>query len=526
MYPVNYRSKAPIATNWTGVLNDLFGLDPNDKVESAHDSSSGIASDVASYYPQTNMSTFKGDNAGSDKTSEDSGRKSVSWASNLDSPRSSNHYVQMHINKQRQSPVTTATYKQKHISPRDKLVNKSVTIDLQDTTKLFLSSKGKHSRPSPFELLSDDIVLKILSYLPSDHLCRCSRVSRQWYEFVWEPFLWTKIVINNKNINVDKALKILTKRLGYNTPYVCVILERINLNGCEQLTDKGLQIIAKRCPELRHIGLQGCHNVTNAAVFELVSNCVNLEHFDLTGCSSVTCISLLEGAVSHGTPRHQQQIYLRYLDMTDCFSLDDEGLGIIAMHCSQLQFLYLRRCVRLTDESMQYLANYCSTLRELSVSDCRKITDLGLRDLSKLGDNLRYLSVAKCDRMSDVGVRYLAKFCSKLRYLNVRGCEGVSDESLELLSLNCPRMRSLDVGKCDITDEGLLVLSQNCPQLRKLSLKSCDSITDKGVVQLSYHCRGLQQLNIQDCNISVEGYKLVKRYCRRCIIEHTNPAFY
>ena len=62
-----------------------------------------------------------------------------------------------------------------------------------------------------------------------------------------------------------------------------MILERVNLNGCEQLTDKGLHTVAKRCPELRYLEVQGCTKLTNIGVFEAVSYCVNLEHLDVTG---------------------------------------------------------------------------------------------------------------------------------------------------------------------------------------------------------------------------------------------------
>ena len=90
-------------------------------------------------------------------------------------------------------------------------------------------------------------------------------------------------MINNELLNIDRALKYLTKRLSYNTPTVCVIIERINLNGCERLSDKGLYAIARSCPELRHLEIQGCTNVTNAALFEVASYCVNLEYLDVTG---------------------------------------------------------------------------------------------------------------------------------------------------------------------------------------------------------------------------------------------------
>jgi F-box and leucine-rich repeat protein 7 len=83
----------------------------------------------------------------------------------------------------------------------------------------------------------------------------------------------------------------------------------------------------------------------------------------------------------------------------------------------------------------------------------------------------------------------------------------------------------LDVGKCDITDVGLKALSEGVPNLKKLSVKSCDAITDRGIIGIAYYCRGLQQLNIQDCQITIEGYRAVKKYCKRCVIEHTNPGF-
>jgi len=68
-------------------------------------------------------------------------------------------------------------------------------------------------------------------------------------------------------------------------------------------------------------------------------------------------------------------------------------------------------------------------------------------------------------------------------------------------------------------------LSENCPNLKKLSVKGCTQVTDRGVATLSYYCRGLQQLNIQDVGgVTIQGCRVVRGNCRRCIIEHTNPA--
>ncbi|KAI8767504.1 serine/threonine-protein kinase yakA [Biomphalaria glabrata] len=400
-------------------------------------------------------------------------------------------------------------------------------VDISTANSPVMISKGKRqmSKSSPFECLPNDLLLKIFFHLPTDHLCRCAQVCRQWYNAVWDnPALWTSIVINNPNIDIDRALKYLTRRLSYNTPKICMILEKININFCSRLTDRGLQTAVKRCPELRYLDMQECHLVTNEGVTEAVSRCVNLERLDVTGCPKITCITLMDSVISQSPSNHLERIYLRYLDMTDCPHITDQDLMIITSQCTQLLFFYLRRCPLITDLGVSYIANNCTSLRELSMSDCLNITDLAMRELAKLRDNLRYLSVAKCEKVSDEGVINIAKNCSKLRYLNVRGCEAVSDIGLEFLARNCPRLRSLDIGKCDITDVGLYALSSYCPQLKKLGVKSCDAITDKGIVVVAFNCHSLQQLHVQDCCLSADAYAVVRKYCKRAIIEHTNPG--
>lgn len=145
-------------------------------------------------------------------------------------------------------------------------------------------------------------------------------------------------------------------------------------------------------------------NVENLMTYNLSENCWRVLFFVL-GCPCITRISLTPQIMQQATAHHLRQIYLRTLDMTDCYALEDEGLQVIATHCSQLQFLYLRRCVRIGDAGLQYIAYYCSGLKELSISDCKKVTDFGVCELAKIGTNLRYLSVAKCDKISDVGIR-------------------------------------------------------------------------------------------------------------------------
>lgn len=303
----------------------LFLLtDPVLRLENAHDSSSGIASDVTSSHNQSaKMSILKGDNSSISSTDHRLSDSSFDRQFSDSSISIDRHYVKKrqgdgkfpwaytHGAKVAQQNIsnTERSYMSSdssvHSEYRTPVIHNSAPpsyqdhiqlkqhrnrtgnhkLDLQDVDKQIHTSWKDRSkvRPSPFDMMTDDVIVKILSNLPTDQLCRCSCVCERWYRLAWDPLLWKKIVIHNDAVDIDKALKYLTKRLSYNTPTVCIIVEKINLNGCERLSDKGLHAIAKSCPELRHLEIQRCDNITNTALFEVASYCVNLEYLDTTG---------------------------------------------------------------------------------------------------------------------------------------------------------------------------------------------------------------------------------------------------
>uniref|UniRef100_A0A672LZV1 Si:dkey-192l18.9 n=1 Tax=Sinocyclocheilus grahami TaxID=75366 RepID=A0A672LZV1_SINGR len=380
-----------------------------------------------------------------------------------------------------------------------------------ETVALVHPPPGTRSRPSKvppttlIDILPDPVLLHVLSYLSTPQLCRCARVCHRWYNLAWDPRLWSTIRLNGELLNADRALKVLTHRLCQYTPNVCLTLETVAV-CCVRIFRK--TETKRRC----------CATILDLTV---------MSHHTSVSCPKVTCISLTEEASLQLTPLHGQQIGLRYLDMTDCVSLEDKGLRTIAFHCPRLTHLYLRRCSHLTDEALRQLALHCTTLRELSLSDCPLIGDFGLREVARLEGRLRYLSVAHCMRITDVGLRYVARYCPRLRYLNARGCEGLTDQGLSHLARNCPRLRSIDVGRCPlVSDTGLEVLARCCEGLRRLSLRGCESLTGRGLMALAAGCPKLQLLNVQECEVPPEALRLVRKHCRRCVIEHTIPALY
>ena len=138
-------------------------------------------------------------------------------------------------------------------------------------------------RPSPYDRLTDNVITQIFSYLSTKQLCRCSCVNRRWNRLAWQPLLWTKVRLSGRRTDVDSILNMILKRLSRETPYVCLSVVRLILNDCQMLTDRGLELVAQHCPELRHVELIGCYQISNAAIFEIVSRCSNLDYLDISG---------------------------------------------------------------------------------------------------------------------------------------------------------------------------------------------------------------------------------------------------
>ena len=135
-----------------------------------------------------------------------------------------------------------------------------------------------------FERLPDAVVVHVLSFLTTNQLIRCSRVSRRFYFLAWEPDLWTHVCLTGESLDADLALKTIVRLLSRNAlTTVKQNIQTLVLNGCQRLTDRGLAIVARTCPQLARLEIQNCANITNGGLMDLVSKCVLLDHLDVSG---------------------------------------------------------------------------------------------------------------------------------------------------------------------------------------------------------------------------------------------------
>ena len=80
-------------------------------------------------------------------------------------------------------------------------------VSRSSTPRSTIKMLQKVDRTNSFAKLPDSAVLRILSYLSTNDLVRCSRLSRRFYFMSWEPELWRSVVLTGEEIDADLALK-------------------------------------------------------------------------------------------------------------------------------------------------------------------------------------------------------------------------------------------------------------------------------------------------------------------------------
>ncbi|KAK9725634.1 hypothetical protein RND81_05G158700 [Saponaria officinalis] len=215
-------------------------------------------------------------------------------------------------------------------------------------------------------------------------------------------------------------------------------LEVLNLNGCQKISDKGVDEITSACPELRVFSIYWNVRVTDVGIQHLVKHCRHVIDLNLSGCKNITDKSMQLVAGTY--PK------LESLNITRCVKITDGGLKCILSKCLSLQSLNLYALSSLTDEV--YTKISLGQLKFLDLCGAQNLTDQGLSCIAKCS-NLVSLNLTWCVRITDVGVITLAELCKFLEFLSLFGIIGVTDKSLEALSGSCrSTLKTLDVNGC------------------------------------------------------------------------------
>ena len=297
------------------------------------------------------------------------------------------------------------------------------------------------------------------------------------------------------------------------------------------ITDDGLLMIAKGCPQLKDITLKGCKKISDTGLLALAVNLPGMTSIDLwltsnmtyvgvtaiaERCPALVKISIHEGgqspavvvndsirAIARGCPK-LQTISIYYSDW-----LSAESVAFLAERCKKLRSVCLHGCDRVSDEAMKAIANSCPDLETLDVGDCSRIdrtsfssqiTDESFIIVGKKCSKLVVISIA-CNDVTDIGIAALVRGCPQLRSFSAVGCQFVSTAGMMALSHGCKELRTIDLRDCRlITDDSLFRIAEGCPELTSFTLSSSEAVTNAGISSIAGGCGKLLYITMNDCN--------------------------
>ncbi|GLT88354.1 hypothetical protein SLE2022_063840 [Rubroshorea leprosula] len=216
-------------------------------------------------------------------------------------------------------------------------------------------------------------------------------------------------------------------------------LECLNLNGCQKISDKGIEAITSTCPKLKVFSIYWNVRVSDIGVKHMVKNCKHVVDLNLSGCKNLS-----DKALQLVADNYQD---LESLNLTRCVKMTDSGLQQILLNCTSLRSLNLYALSSFTDEAYKKISSLAH-LRFLDLCGAQNLSDEGLSYIAKCR-SLVSLNLTWCVRVTDTGVITIAEGCTSLEFLSLFGIVGVTDKCLEVLSKSCSNtITTLDVNGC------------------------------------------------------------------------------
>jgi len=284
------------------------------------------------------------------------------------------------------------------------------------------------SRPCAFDILSDEVVLHILSYLSRGSLVTMARTCKRLRAISYDETLWARVDLANKWLGPGvvgavvsrgtQVLRMAKTRIESPIFQPSAILfnsfnksdSSLNCSLGSSMTEGPLVL-----DKLQYLDLSNA-SVSAETVTELVGACRNLVKIGLENCevsdklmkaiSRNVCLKTLHLGMAKGvTPEG-----LKILGSLDCIeelnlgwiNLSRDMLGPLrdglltsnAVNLSRLSLAGGKEA--LTDDTVEFIAMSCQSLVELDVSDSSALTHMAVQSLVEHANNLVVLSMSRC----------------------------------------------------------------------------------------------------------------------------------
>ncbi|XP_057675369.1 S-phase kinase-associated protein 2 [Corythoichthys intestinalis] len=304
---------------------------------------------------------------------------------------------------------------------RQRIVSKGKENDCNNFVISKRSRKRKDSQLGiSWDHLPDELILKILFFLPLQDLLRTSVICRRWHRLAFDESLWQSVDlvgVTNMVPALQQVLKTGVRRLRCPHSFIdnlhftgmcplqmtemdlsgsiistrtlegiirhCNLLECLSLEGL-QLSDNVVSGLAQN-PLLRQLNLSGCSNFTPEPLAELLQTCSRLEQLNISWC--IFTNNHVKSVVNHVS---STVTHLNLSGYRESLTLDD--VKVLVTRCPNIHALDLSDSTQLMSDCFPVLCEL-KHLLHLSLSRCYHIHIAALTNLRTTFPTLHYLDV-------------------------------------------------------------------------------------------------------------------------------------
>ncbi|XP_077226789.1 RNI-like superfamily protein [Tasmannia lanceolata] len=278
-------------------------------------------------------------------------------------------------------------------------------------------------------------------------------------------------------------------------------LEDLSLAGCTELSDSALTQLQSSGWKLQTLSLDCCFGITDNGIALVSTGCPSLVSISLYRCNITDCgLEILAKSC----------LALENVNLSYCILLSDRGVRGLSRECLKLHALTISNCRGIKGTG---LSGCSPTLVYLEAESCLLTPEGVLGAVSGGGLEYLNFSCLRSwvdgDGLAGIG----AGFATRLRYLNLRLCRFVGDESVAAIAKGCPLLEEWNLGLChEVRVSGWEAIGSNCHKLEILHVNRCRNLCDRGLQALQDGCDQLAVLYIHGCRmITVMGLESFKR---------------
>ena len=203
----------------------------------------------------------------------------------------------------------------------------------------------------------------------------------------------------------------------------------------------------------------------------------------------------------------------RYVDISNCFHLSDEGFSVLAMTCAPDAKVWKMKSVwDITGQAVLEMANQAKNLEEVDLSNCRKVGDnLLARIVGWVVPDTLHLQQQQQQQQQQQKQRHTRKQSQQQqrrqheqqKQQQEQQNNGNTDKKPSLNNAN--NSSSNNTNSANVVPAGTVV---GCPRLKRLTLSYCKHITDRSMAHLAVHAAGrIEEIDLTRCtSISDEGF--------------------